>query len=123
MSQAKKHGAVVIAAGLAIVVAVAVFVTAQAWTFVPALAIVLGIHLASPIDDDPGVPNSPLKIAFFVAMFCFGLLLVVLGFTSKTIYLLAGAALLCITIPALWMIHHGRNPWWMRGWADYSGRR
>ena len=56
-------GALLIAASLVVIVAVALFVTAEAWAFVPAAAIVLVVQLASPIDDDPNVPNSPVKVA------------------------------------------------------------
>jgi hypothetical protein len=47
---------------------------------------------------------------------------VVLGVVSRPSLLVAGAVLLGVSLPQLWMIRQGRNPWWMRGWADYSGR-
>jgi predicted MFS family arabinose efflux permease len=123
VSQTKKRGAVLLLTILGVVIAVAIFVSAEAWIFVPAALIVLAMHLASPLDDEPDVPNSPFKVLLYIATACGGVVLIVLGLTSQTAYLTIGALLLFVSLPALWMVRQGRNPWWMRGWADYWNRR
>jgi hypothetical protein len=122
MSQGKKRGALFVASCLIVDVAVAVFLAAEAWVVAPGLAVVLAIHLGSPIDDDPSVPNHPLKLWLYVIVACCGLVLMVLGFTSKTDYWLIGAFLLVLSLPSIWVIRQGRNPWWVRGGADYRRR-
>ena len=121
MSRGKRRGAIVLAALLVVDLAVAVAVVAEAWVLAPGLAIVLAIHLASPIDDDPSVPNSPWKLWLLVVMAGCGLALIVLGLTSGVAYVLIGAVWLAISLPSIWVIRRGRNPWWLRGWADYRG--
>jgi hypothetical protein len=120
MPQAKKRQAVLIATILVIVLAVAIFVTADAWILVLTAVLVLVMNFASPVDDTPDLPNSPFKVWFFVAGACGGVALIVLGDGSDVA---VGVFLLVLTLPALWMVRQGRNPWWMRGWADYSRRR
>ena len=115
MSQAKRRGAIILAGLLVVAIA-------EAWVLAPGLAIALAIHLASPIDDDPNVPNSPWKLWLLWAMAGGGLALIVLGLTSKAAYVLIGTVWLAMSLPAIWVIRRGRNPWWLRGWADYRGR-
>ncbi|MDA0185405.1 hypothetical protein OJ997_34180 [Solirubrobacter phytolaccae] len=79
-----------------VVIAIAIFVTAVAWMVVPGLVVTLAIHLASPVDDDPTVPNNPLKFWLFVLGACSGLVLIVLGASSTASYAIIGAVLLSI---------------------------
>jgi hypothetical protein len=122
MPHAKKRGALLIGAMLLAVVIVAIFVTAAAWTAVPGIAITLAIHLASPVDDDPTVPNNPFKLWLFVVSACAGAVLIVFGLSSHALFVLIGASLLALSLPSIWVISQGRNPWWLRGWLDYRGR-
>jgi hypothetical protein len=98
VSQTEKRGAVLL---LGVVIAVAIFVSAEAGTFVPAALIVLAMHLASPLDDEPDVANSPVKVFLFTAAACGGVVLIVLGLTSETAELALGALSLFVSLPAL----------------------
>lgn len=120
MSRAKLKGALLTVGILVTVVLVATFFATNAWLLTPAILIALAVQLASPVDDAPDVPNHPFKAWLFGACACGGVILVVVGATSKPTDLAIGALVLAMSLPALWMIHKGRNPWWMRGWADYK---
>ena len=122
MSRAKTLQALSILTGLVSIVLVALLATPDAWTLIPTFIVVLTVVLASPVDDEADVPNHPVKVWLVRAGAFGGLVCVVLGFVSQPALLVAGALLLCVSLPQLWMIRQGRNPWWMRGWADYSNR-
>jgi UDP-N-acetylmuramyl pentapeptide phosphotransferase/UDP-N-acetylglucosamine-1-phosphate transferase len=122
MSRTKTRQALSILAGLAAVVLIALLANPDAWTLIPSLIVALAVVLASPVDDRADIPNSAVKVWLVRACALGGMVCVVLGVVSRPSLLVAGAVLLGVSLPQLWMIRQGRNPWWMRGWADYSGR-
>jgi fructose-specific phosphotransferase system IIC component len=114
MSDTKKRQ---VALSAALVAGFAAFALAtglsELWPVIVGLAAGGIIRLLRRVDDSPKPPNLVSKTIVLVLSACVGAICMIWGAGHDWRWAVLGAFLLAPTLVGIWLVAHGRHPWWL----------